>query len=203
MRAFPPPRWGREGSSENQLRLWTSSRKRFFFFFFYYCFVIPPRESDLIDLKGDPMERSSVCPGVEGGVSVAWVAMSCLTPRDPRDCGPPDCPAHGIFQARILGWVAISFSRGSSWVRDWSCISCFGRWVLYHWATREARGKGIYLLRSFPDGGTGLYSHLGSQMNDTFCWIGVRYLQPPRTYFPLTDLPFLPSFSFSIHTFIQ
>ena len=43
-----------------------------------------------------------------------------------------------IFQARILQWVAITFSRGSSWPRNWTCTSCFGRRILYHWATREA-----------------------------------------------------------------
>ena len=48
---------------------------------------------------------------------------------------------HGIFQARILEWVAISFSKGSSWPRDWTRISCIGRWVLYHWATWEACTK--------------------------------------------------------------
>ena len=48
---------------------------------------------------------------------------------------------HGILQVRILQWVAIPFSRGSSWPRDWthvSHVSCIGRWVPYHWATREA-----------------------------------------------------------------
>ena len=47
----------------------------------------------------------------------------------------------GIFQARILEWAAISFSRGSFRPRDWtrvSCISCIGRQILYHWATWEA-----------------------------------------------------------------
>ena len=45
---------------------------------------------------------------------------------------------HGISQVRILEWVAISFSRGSSWPRNWTCISCTGRQILYHWATEEA-----------------------------------------------------------------
>ena len=35
-------------------------------------------------------------------------------------------------------WVAISFSKGSSWCRDRTCISCIDRWILYHWATWEA-----------------------------------------------------------------
>ena len=49
------------------------------------------------------------------------------TLRDPMDCNPPGTSVHGIFQARILGWVAISSSRGSSWPKDWTCISCTGR----------------------------------------------------------------------------
>ena len=51
------------------------------------------------------------------------------------DHGLPGSSVHGILQARILEWVAISFSRGSSWPRDRtliSCISCIDRWVLYH-----------------------------------------------------------------------
>ena len=71
----------------------------------------------------------------------------------PMDCSPPltfgrirvgvsasaSVLPVNISQARILEWVAISFSRGSSWPRDQTCISWIGRRVLYHWATREAR----------------------------------------------------------------
>ena len=45
-------------------------------------------------------------------------------------------PVHGILQARILEWVALPSSRGSSQLKDWNCISyvsCIGRWVLYHY----------------------------------------------------------------------
>ena len=42
------------------------------------------------------------------------VAQSCLTLCDPMDCSLLGSSIHGIFQARVLGWVAISFSRGSS-----------------------------------------------------------------------------------------
>ena len=48
----------------------------------------------------------------------------------------------GISQERILEWVAISSARGSSWPRDLtciSCVSCIGRWILYHWATWEPK----------------------------------------------------------------
>ena len=52
-------------------------------------------------------------------------------------CNPPGSSVHGISQARILEWVAISYSRGSSWPRaqtGGSCASCIGRQILYHWA---------------------------------------------------------------------
>ena len=50
---------------------------------------------------------------------------------------PPGSSVQGIFLARILKWVAISFSRGSPPPRDRTCISCIGRYVLYCWATKE------------------------------------------------------------------
>ena len=60
----------------------------------------------------------------------------CLNLCDPVDCSPPGCSVHGILQARVLEWVAISFSRGSSRPRDRTPISyifCIGRQLLYHW----------------------------------------------------------------------
>ena len=53
---------------------------------------------------------------------------------NPMDCSPPGSSVHGIFQARILEWVAISFSRGSSQIRARKgLLHC--RQILYHWAT--------------------------------------------------------------------
>ena len=49
----------------------------------------------------------------------------CLTRCDPMDCSPPGSSVHGFSQARILKWVAIPFSRGSSRFRNQTCISCF------------------------------------------------------------------------------
>ena len=51
------------------------------------------------------------------------VAQSCPTLCDPMDCSLPGFSVHGIFQARILKWVAISFSRRSSQPRDWTRVS--------------------------------------------------------------------------------
>ena len=82
-----------------------------------------------------------------GHSSVYWdlvhlcvCARHCPTLR-PGDCSPSGSSAHGILQARTLEWVAISSSRRSSWHRDQtsiSCVCCFGRQILYGWATREA-----------------------------------------------------------------
>ena len=63
------------------------------------------------------------------------VAKSCPTLWYPMDCNPPGSSIHGTSQARILGWVAVSFSRGSSQPRDGNCISCIGRQILYHCTT--------------------------------------------------------------------
>ena len=56
------------------------------------------------------------------------------------DCTPPDSSVHGISQARVLEWAAISFSRESFWTRDWTYISYMGRLILYYW-TRNVTGK--------------------------------------------------------------
>ena len=51
---------------------------------------------------------------------------------DPMDCSPPGSSVHGISQARMLEWVAIPFSKGSSWSKDWTHSSCIHRQILYH-----------------------------------------------------------------------
>ena len=66
------------------------------------------------------------------------VSKSYLTLLNSVDSSPPGSSVHGIPQAKILEWVAISFSRGSSWSRDQTLISWIGRQILYHWATWEA-----------------------------------------------------------------
>ena len=71
----------------------------------------------------------------------AWVlAQLCASLWDPKDCSPQVSSVHGIFQTRVLEWVAISFFRGSSPPRDQpcvSCVSCIGRQILYRSATWE------------------------------------------------------------------
>ena len=65
------------------------------------------------------------------------IAQSSPTLWDPMDCSLSGSSVHGIFQARILEWVAISFSRGSSQPRDQTQLSYIAGWVFTIWATRE------------------------------------------------------------------
>ena len=79
--------------------------------------------------------------------SESQVTQSCLTLCDPMDCSLPGFSVHGIFQARILQWVAIFFSRrscsSSSWTRDWTQVSRIVGRRFTVWATRE-------VLKGFP-----------------------------------------------------
>ena len=66
------------------------------------------------------------------GFSVVLVIQSCLTPCNPMDCSPPGSPVHGVFQARTLEWVAISFSRGFP-VATYVCVCVFFYHILFHY----------------------------------------------------------------------
>ena len=88
------------------------------------------------------------CPGPLYGVHAVLcvcvptthspVTQWCSTLFSPMDCSSPGYFVFGIFQARMLAWVANFFSRGSSWLRDHTYISFIGRQILYHWATWAA-----------------------------------------------------------------
>ena len=68
--------------------------------------------------------------------------QSCLTLFDPMDCSPQGFSVHGILQARILEWVVISFSRGSSWPRDGTQASWVS-WIAGRFFTAEPLGKSL------------------------------------------------------------
>ena len=84
-------------------------------------------------------EKVSDC--LRGGVCVCVCvcvcAQLCPTLCNPMDYSSPCSSVHGLSQARMLEWVAISFSRGSSRLRDQTLVSYTGRWILYHCTTRE------------------------------------------------------------------
>ena len=89
---------------------------------------------------------------------VCLVAQSHLTLCDPMDSSPPGFSVHGIFQARILEWVSISYSSGSSWPRDQthvSCVSCIADRFFTCWATRcSLQWIAKILLRIYGVSGT-------------------------------------------------
>ena len=74
------------------------------------------------------------------------VAQLCLTLCDPVDCSLPGSSIHGIFQARVLEWVAISFSKWSSQPRDWTQVSSIVGWRFTVWASREVLQRSEQLL---------------------------------------------------------
>ena len=81
------------------------------------------------------------------------VSNSCPTLSWPHGLhNLPGSSVHGISQARILEWVAIPFSLGSSLPRDRTQVSCIGRRILHHWATREAPGETFGRFLSSEDG---------------------------------------------------
>ena len=65
------------------------------------------------------------------------VTQSCPTLCNAMDCSPPGSSVLGILQARILEWVAISSSRGSSWTTDWTKVSHNAGRFLTIWATAK------------------------------------------------------------------
>ena len=73
------------------------------------------------------------------------VAQSCLTLCDPMDCSPPGFSVRGISQARILEWVAISFSRESSPPRD-----CIDRWIQPKYRTHVSCIDSVFLTTETP-----------------------------------------------------
>ena len=95
---------------------------------------------------------------------VCSATQSCPTLWDPVDCSPPGSSVHGIFQARILECLAISFSKRSSWPRGQTSISCVlhrqagslplappgkTHWCITmstHWGSRSSGGQSSAIL---------------------------------------------------------
>ena len=76
-------------------------------------------------------------------VWLVLVSQLCLTLCDPMDHSPPGSSVHGILQARILEWVAISFSGTSSQPRDRTWVSCIASRFFTIWAIREAQTQSL------------------------------------------------------------
>ena len=73
-------------------------------------------------------------------------AQSCPTLCDPMDCSLPGFSVHGILQGRIREWIAVSFSRGSSWTRDWTLVSCIEGRFFTIWAIGKTQHGALLLM---------------------------------------------------------
>ena len=89
-------------------------------------------------------ESTTCCHGRDQFLWCMKDTQLCLTLCDPMDCSLPGSSICGILQARILQWVAISFSRGSSQPRDWSRVSRIAGRRFTLWATRGS--PKIYII---------------------------------------------------------
>ena len=108
------------------------------------------------------------------------------------DCGPPDSFVHGISHARILEWTVIFYSKESSRLRDPTYVSCNGRQILYHWATREAHFhvkicQNELLMVTYPL----QYSCLANPMDGGAWWAAVHGVTKSLTW--------LNDFTFTFH----
>ena len=92
------------------------------------------------------------------------VTQSCPTLCDPMNCSLPGSSIHGILQARVLEWVAISFSRGSSRPRDRTWVSCIVGRCFTIWATREVSAVATFnqLFSSVVSQDSNIYNHRGT-----------------------------------------
>ena len=121
---------------------------------------------------------------------VKWseVVQSCPTLCDPVDCSLPGSFLHRILQARILEWVAISFSRGSSWPRDRTGVSRIAGRRFNLWATREGQSEVTQLCPTLCDSMD--YSLSGSSVHGIFQakvleWVAISFSRessPPRDW---------------------
>ena len=112
------------------------------------------------------------------------VSKSCPILLRPHGLYPPGSSVHWISQARIPEWVVNSFSRGSSRPRDQTRVSCIGRWIPYHWATREAQ----YDVHIYTH--THTYAHMNICLK-TFYWD--RWVKSEKSFF------FCPSVTLQKH----
>ena len=119
-------------------------------------------------LWGTILKKSRRSQGIQAVLS----AQSCPALCNPMDYSTPGSSVHAVFQARILEWVAISFSRQSFRPRDRTQVSSIGRQSLYHWATREAQTlwRGTQFIRTLFSGDISAYLGQRGEVPSSFVY---------------------------------
>ena len=105
--------WGGKNAHQADGQVWL------WWHFIWQCIPVTPADTEVVSLSS----LSLFWPCIYWKWKESEVAQSCPTLCDPMDCSLPGSSVHGIFQARVLEWIAISFSRGSSQPRDWTRVS--------------------------------------------------------------------------------
>ena len=105
----------------------------------YNFYPVDAHSTPPIAMTKNVSRHCQICP-------VCLIIQPCPTLCNPMDYSLPGSSVHGILQARILEWVAISSSRGFSWPRDQtsvSSVSCIAGWFFTCWAI--ARGQNVLI----------------------------------------------------------
>ena len=108
-----PARWSIETYHSRNLKSWPENKSMTWVISYHFSFVSLSKPHTSIKTRNENMMWSRYLS-----------AQSCPTLCDPMDCSLQGSSVHGIFQARVLEWVAISFSRGCSRSRDWTRVFC-------------------------------------------------------------------------------
>ena len=115
-------------------------------------------------------ERAVVC------LYEVLVAQSYLTLCDPMDCSLPGSSVHGILQTRILEWVDIPFSKGSSQPTDWTQVSCIAGKFFTIWATRETPVyMCVYFKRQFLSNWKFWWTSVVCSIKNSLYWLNPPY----------------------------
>ena len=132
------------------------------------------------------------------------VAQSCPTLCNPMDCSPPGSSVHGILQARILEWVDIPFSRGSSSSRDWTQVSCIAGRFFIIYAAAAAKLLQLCLTLCDPRDGSPPGSPVpGILQARTLEWVAIPFSRGSSSPRDWTQVSCIAGRFFTIYTAVH
>ena len=152
---------------------WSKSKKNT-----QYCLYEKSNKSAEMNLS---TKQSYRCKNKNKKAEKLWLPGN----KERSDCSPPGFSIHGIFQANVLEWVSVSFSRGSSWPRDRTWVSRIAGRCFTGWPTRENKeGRGAINGEIVIDICTLLYIHVCALSLRTCLTLQPHGLKPARLFCP-------------------